>query len=82
MDQLICASLSHTHFWCEEGILRVPAVYNVVNFSPTFPCSLLQLDWMYSNYKKYFLASFLVNTLLDILLFLCPIIIIIIQREH
>ena len=24
MDQLICASLSHTHYWYEVGILKVP----------------------------------------------------------
>ena len=26
MDQLICASLYHTHYWYEVGILKVPAV--------------------------------------------------------
>ena len=26
MDQLICTSLFHTHFWYEVGILKVPAV--------------------------------------------------------
>ena len=25
MDQLICASLSHTHYWHEMGMLKVPA---------------------------------------------------------
>ena len=25
MDQLICAYLSHTHYWCEVGMLKVPA---------------------------------------------------------
>ena len=25
MDQLICASLSHIHYWCEVGMLKVPA---------------------------------------------------------
>ena len=25
MDQLICASLSHTHYWYEVGMLEVPA---------------------------------------------------------
>ena len=34
MDQLICASLSHNHYWYEVGMLKVPAVtlgqlYNV-----------------------------------------------------
>ena len=27
MDQLIFASLSHTHYWYEVGIVKVPAVY-------------------------------------------------------
>ena len=27
MDQLICASLSHTHDWYEVGMLKVPAGY-------------------------------------------------------
>ena len=26
MDQLICASLSHTHYWYEVGMLNVPAL--------------------------------------------------------
>ena len=26
MDQLICASLSHTHYWYEVGMLKVPVV--------------------------------------------------------
>ena len=29
MDQLICASLSHTHYWYEVGILKVP--FNINN---------------------------------------------------
>ena len=27
MDQLICASLSHTHYWYEVGMLKVPRFY-------------------------------------------------------
>ena len=27
IDQSICASLSHTHYWYEVGMLQVPAVY-------------------------------------------------------
>ena len=30
MDQLIFASLSHTHYWYEVGMLKVPAVYMYV----------------------------------------------------
>ena len=33
MDQLIFASLSHTHYWYEVGMLKVPAVVNSVEFS-------------------------------------------------
>ena len=37
MDQLIFASLSHTHYWYEVGMLSVPAVYTVeiVRYSGT-----------------------------------------------
>ena len=27
MDQLICASLSHTHYWYEVGTLKVPTYF-------------------------------------------------------
>ena len=26
MDQLICASLSHTHYWYKVGMLKVPVI--------------------------------------------------------
>ena len=29
MDQLICASLSHTRYWYEVGMLKVPAQYRL-----------------------------------------------------
>ena len=35
MDQLICASLSRTHYWYKVGMLKVPALYSVMGFSPT-----------------------------------------------
>ena len=28
MDQLICASLSHTNYWCEVGMSKVSAMYS------------------------------------------------------
>ena len=34
MDQLICASLSHTHYWYKVGILKVPATYDPLTFVP------------------------------------------------
>ena len=33
MDQLIFAPLSHTHYWYEVGMLKVPAEYNVGELS-------------------------------------------------
>ena len=30
MDQLILGSLSHTHYWYEAGMLKVPACYNIL----------------------------------------------------
>ena len=35
MDQLICASLSHTHYWYEVGMLKVPAC--IVSRKYVFP---------------------------------------------
>ena len=32
MDQLICASLSHNHYWYEVGMLKVPAQYGPRQF--------------------------------------------------
>ena len=29
MDQLICASLSHTHYWHEVGMLKVSALSHI-----------------------------------------------------
>ena len=34
MDQLIFASLSHTHYWYEVGMLKVPVYSITVGFSP------------------------------------------------
>ena len=31
VDQLICASLSHTHFRCEVGMLKAPEVNSTIN---------------------------------------------------
>ena len=30
MDQLICASLYHTHYWYEVGVLKVSAVVMII----------------------------------------------------
>ena len=34
MDQLICAFLSHTHYWYEVGMSKVPAKYTLFNQIP------------------------------------------------
>ena len=31
MDQLVYASLSHTHYWYEVGMLKVPAVIYIMS---------------------------------------------------
>ena len=30
MDPLLCASLSHTHYWYEVDMLKVPAIYIII----------------------------------------------------
>ena len=37
MDQLIFASLSHTHYWYEVDMLKVPAVY--ICYDHKEPCT-------------------------------------------
>ena len=34
MDQLILASLSHTHYWYKVGMLKIPAVYYSIRKPP------------------------------------------------
>ena len=36
MDQLICASLSHTHYWYEVGMLKVPVDTHVCIYGHTY----------------------------------------------
>ena len=40
MDKLICASLFHTHYWYEVGMLKVPAVF----FSEGICCTADKID--------------------------------------
>ena len=58
MDQLIFASLSHTHYWYEVGMLKVPAVILLVanpargqlNIVCFFPCPRSRLRfWSYET---------------------------------
>ena len=42
MDQLIFASLSHTHYWYEVGMLKVPAVNSIMSGrNPPLYCTLI-----------------------------------------
>ena len=40
MDQLIFASLSHTHYWYEVGMLKVPAI-NIISYHNGHPPNLI-----------------------------------------
>ena len=54
MDQLICASLSHTHYWYEVGMLKVPVV-------------ILGYDWwlcMVINISVQYNGGFLLDIIL------------------
>ena len=42
MDQLIFASLSHTHYWYEVGMLKVPA--SVLYYGGLLPDIILTLS--------------------------------------
>ena len=42
MDQLICVSLSHTHYWCYVGMLEVPAwIYSILILSGTVQSAVI-----------------------------------------
>ena len=43
MDQFIFASLSHTHYWYEVGMLKVPGWKVFVESSETIQSALLEL---------------------------------------
>ena len=48
MDQFICASLSHTHYWYEVGMLKVP-VYSAID---PYTIRALSLNIKYCNWKR------------------------------
>ena len=47
IDQLIFASLSHTHYWYEVGMLKVPAATHVI------PCSVPGYSYFTMCSEKY-----------------------------
>ena len=49
MDQLIFASLSHTHYWYEVGMLKVPAVVYQVLITTTMCDGVLHCFWCVVN---------------------------------
>ena len=52
MDQLMFASLSHTHYWYEVGMLKVPAVYKYWTYSITKKISLFRRILSESHFRK------------------------------
>ena len=58
MDQLIFASLSHTHYWYEVGMLKVPALYN--NSSP-----YSQLKQLAINNNTHYTVQYLLSCCTD-----------------
>ena len=62
MDQLIYASLSHTHFWYEVGMLEVPAVERRGHYRP--PQEGRQTE--YGNYRSISLVSHAGKVLLKV----------------
>ena len=55
MDQLIYASLSHTHYWYEVGMLKVQAVYygRTVHPQSINICQYLYHKWMWKQRGAY-----------------------------
>ena len=49
MDQLIFASLSHTHYWYEVGMLKVPAVHIIAGSLLFYVIAFLLLCLLYWN---------------------------------
>ena len=55
MDQLICTSLSHTHYWYEVGMLKVPAKYiTLINaLGESFILSVVQSPYRIPSEKRF-----------------------------
>ena len=51
MDQLICASLSHTHYLYEVGMLKVPAV---MKGEQVEHCGIASIEILYIQIETYF----------------------------
>ena len=71
MDQLICASLSHTHYWYEVGMLKVPAKVN---------SSLIQFEGCaaLSTSEQIFLQAAIILVIVITIVIIVTVIIIII----
>ena len=53
MDQLICASLSHTHYWHEVGMLKVPAEKGVQHNGRFLPDIILLIQCYYHRETRF-----------------------------
>ena len=58
MDQLICASLSHTHYWYEVGMLKVPAVYCCLNGKVSLPDYKYKVKFPHKQYQVQHTVNF------------------------
>ena len=59
MDQLIFASLSHTHYWYEVGMLKVPAVVSIINNIKTVLVLTSKLNETSISINQYYMLNVL-----------------------
>ena len=57
IDQLIFASLPHTHYWYEVGMLQVPAVVNTIGTQLRDPINSGLTRWRMAFLNKYMNAA-------------------------
>ena len=55
MDQVICACLSHTHYWYEVSMLKLPAKYiTLINaLGESFILSVVQSLYIIPSEKRF-----------------------------
>ena len=58
MDQLVYASLSHTHYWHEVGMLKVPAVYTAVNRARMYMYPNKKDIWHVNKCKQQYICTY------------------------
>ena len=51
MDQLKCASLSHTHYWYDVSMLKVPAAYSSASKPEYKSPNLVYANTVYTGFR-------------------------------